>query len=186
MPAAFSSLAPVRGADPRTAAVVLRPAQPTDVDAIAGIWLPGWREAHEGRVPEALLEHRTPETLAARIPSMIDGATVAVVDGTVAGFVVVRGDEVEQMYVGERFRGTGAAGALLTHAETLIARGFDRGWLAVVAGNERAIGFYERQGWNDRGEFDHITWTPDGGSIAVPCRRYEKLVRAGEPPPTGP
>ena len=56
------------------------------------------------------------------------------------------GDEVEQMYVGERFRGTGAAGELLTHAESLITRDFDRGWLAVVAGNDRAIGFYDSLG----------------------------------------
>ena len=155
----------------------LRPAVPGDADTIAAIWIPGWREAHLGRVPAALLEHRSPELLAARVPSMIEAATVAVADGSVAGFVVVRGDEVEQMYVSERSRGTGAAGELLTRAESLIARHFDRGWLAVVAGNEQAIGFYERHGWRDHGEFDHITWTPDGGTIPVPCRRYEKLVR---------
>ncbi len=113
-----------------------------------------------------------------RVPSMIGDATVAVVDEEVAGFVVVRDDEVEQMYVGERVRGTGCAGELLAHAESLIARRFDRAWLAVVAGNDRAIGFYERQGWRDHGRFDHITWTPDGGTIPVPCRRYEKLVSA--------
>jgi GNAT superfamily N-acetyltransferase len=158
--------------------VQLRPAVEGDAEAIAAIWVPGWREAHEGRVPDALLAHRSPEQLSARVPSMIGGATVAVVDGEVAGFVVVRDDEVEQMYVDERARGTGCAAELLTRAESLISRRFDRAWLAVVAGNDRAIGFYERRGWRDHGQFDHITWTPDGGTIPVPCRCYEKLVSA--------
>ena len=166
------------GRPPRVTNVRLRPARAGDAEPIAAIWVPGWREAHEGRVPDALIEHRSPAELRARVPSMIDGATVAIVEGAVAGFVVVRDDEIEQMYVGEGFRGTGAAGRLLAHGESLIARHFDRGWLAVVAGNDRAIGFYERQGWRDQGRFDHITWTPDGGTIAVPCRRYEKVVKS--------
>jgi GNAT superfamily N-acetyltransferase len=154
--------------------VRLRPAEDGDAEAIASIWVPGWREAHEGRVPDALLQHRTPDELRARVPSMISDATVAVVGEDVAGFVVVREDQVEQMYVSERVRGTGCAAELLTHAESLISLRFDRAWLAVVAGNDRAIGFYERRGWRDHGQFDHITWTPDGGTIPVPCRRYEK------------
>ncbi len=160
------------------AEVQLRPAVEADVEAITAIWVPGWRDAHEGRVPDELLTHRSPEQLGARVPSMIADATVATVGGAVAGFVVVRGDEVEQMYVGERFRGSGCADELLSGAESLVARRFDRGWLAVVAGNDRAIAFYERRGWSDHGPFDHITWTPDGGTIAVPCRRYEKVVRS--------
>ena len=154
----------------------LRPGEATDIEAIEAIWIPGWLEAHEGRVPDELLEHRSPEQLAARVPSMIADATVALVDGGVAGFTVVRDDQVEQMYVGREFRGSGAAAALLTEAESQIATSFDRAWLAVVAGNGRAIAFYERQGWSDRGGFDHVTWTPDGGTIAVPCRRFEKFV----------
>ncbi|MFN8111997.1 MAG: GNAT family N-acetyltransferase [Solirubrobacterales bacterium] len=163
-------------------AIDLRPARPEDAEAAAAIWIPGWREAHEGRVPDALLEHRTPELLAARVPSMIGAMTIAEADGTVAGFVVVDDDCVDQMYVGERFRGSGVAAALMASAESAIAERFARGWLAVVAGNDRAIAFYERHGWRDEGGFDHVTWTPDGGTIPVPCRRYEKLVRAaGEP-----
>jgi GNAT superfamily N-acetyltransferase len=154
----------------------LRPATAADERAIGAIWVPGWREAHEGRVPDALLEHRSAGDLRGRVASMIEATTVAEIDGAVAGFVVVRDDCVDQMYVGEAHRGTGAAGSLLADAESAIAARHERAWLAVVAGNDRARRFYERRGWHDEGLFDHLTWTTDGRTIAVPCRRYEKDV----------
>ena len=39
--------------------IELRAATPGDVDTIAELWCAGWLDAHEGQVPEALLEHRT-------------------------------------------------------------------------------------------------------------------------------
>ncbi len=158
-------------------AVSLRPASPEDADEIGAIWSQGWPEAHEGRVPDELLEHRSPADLRARVPSMLETATVAIVDGRPVGFTVISRDEVEQIYVADRHRGAGIAAQLLAHAEAVIAGRFDRAWLAVVAGNERARRFYERHGWRDLGTFDHMVWTTDGRSIPVPCRRYEKLVR---------
>lgn len=158
--------------------VRVRPATADDEEAIAAIWVPGWREAHEGRVPDELLEHRSAEDLRRRVASMIEAATVAEIGRTVAGFVVIRDDCVDQMYVGGDHRGTGAAGELLSHAEAGIGERHDRAWLAVVAGNDRARRFYERHGWRDEGPFDHLTWTTDGRTIPVPCRRYEKAVRA--------
>ena len=156
----------------------IRPATAADEGAIAAIWVPGWREAHEGRVPDELLEHRSADDLRGRVASMIETATVAEIDGSVAGFVVVRDDCVDQMYVGESHRGTGAAGALLTHAEGEIAERHERAWLAVVAGNDRARRFYDRHGWTDEGLFDHLTWRTDDREIPVPCRRYEKDLGA--------
>lgn len=161
---------------PGPGGLLLRPAAAADADEIAAIWWEGWGEAHEGRVPEALLAHRSAADLRGRVPELIAQTTVATAGGAVAGFTTVLGDEVDQIYVRRRFRGSGAGGLLLGAAEEQVGRRHDRAWLAVVAGNEPARRFYERHGWRDGGGFDFSAWTTGGGTIAVPCRRYEKLV----------
>jgi GNAT superfamily N-acetyltransferase len=88
-------------------------------------------------------------------------------------------DEIEQVYVAAAHRGTGVAGVLLDEAERLVrANGHGKAWLAVVAGNARACAFYERAGWVDEGPFDYAA-TAEDRTIAVPCRRYTKLLKAG-------
>jgi putative acetyltransferase len=103
--------------------------------------------------------------------------TVAEVDGTVAGFIMVSGDEAEQVYVDRAFRGSGVAALLLTEAERQIAAGgYDVAWLGVVRGNERAQAFYAKQGWIDEGDFDYPV-TALGESFISPCRRFTKRLR---------
>jgi GNAT superfamily N-acetyltransferase len=100
---------------------------------------------------------------------------VAIVDGEVAGFIMVVRDEAEQVYVSSRHRGAGIADALLAEAERQIkANGHDLAWLAVVEGNGRARSFYERMGWRDDGGFDYPAAVEDGSTVGVPCRRYVK------------
>jgi GNAT superfamily N-acetyltransferase len=154
--------------------VVLRPADVGDADAVAEIWFAGWRDGHLGHVPDELLPERTRESFAARAAARVDETVVAIVAGTVAGFVVVVGDEVEQVYVAARHRGSGVAAGLLAEAERLVAAGgHERAWLAVVAGNARARAFYERNGWTDDGRFDYLA-EGSAGPIPVPCQRYVK------------
>ena len=98
---------------------------------------------------------------------------MATVGSDVVGFVMVTGDEIEQLYVAARARGSGVATELFRHAEKVIGHRFDRAWLAVAAGNARARRFYERSGWRDAGAFDYAAEIA-GGTIAVPCRRYER------------
>jgi GNAT superfamily N-acetyltransferase len=82
----------------------------------------------------------------------------------------------EQVYVAAAHRGTGVANVLMGEAERRVkANGHRKAWLAVVAGNTRARSFYERAGWVDEGPFDYAA-DAEGGSIAVPCRRYTKLL----------
>jgi GNAT superfamily N-acetyltransferase len=154
----------------------LRAAEDEDAAAVAEIWHAGWRDGHLGQVPDALLAIRTPESFRERAAARIANTTVAVVDGAVAGFVVVDGDEVEQVYVADAQRGTGVAQRLLAEAERQVAAaGYRTTWLAVVAGNARARRFYERSGWVDGGAFDYAAEAPDG-TIAVPARRYLKQL----------
>jgi GNAT superfamily N-acetyltransferase len=155
----------------------LRPAATTDTDAIVDVWFTGWREAHLGHVPDALLAHRSEQTFRDRIPEILGATTVATVDHRVVGLVVTADDEIEQLYVAPGHRGTGIAAALLRLGETAIANEHHRAFLAVVDGNTRARHFYERQGWRDVGPFDYVAWTSTAEQVAVPCRRYEKSIR---------
>ena len=157
-------------------AVTLRPARPEDAPAVAEIWRQGWRDAHLGHVPDELLTARTHSSFDTRAGERTGDTVVAVADGAVAGFVMVTDDEVEQVYVAAAHRGSGVAAPLLAEAERLVrAGGYERAWLAVVAGNTRARRFYERNGWVDEGLFDHLAEGPDG-PIHVPAHRYVKLL----------
>jgi GNAT superfamily N-acetyltransferase len=165
-----------RPVSPAHPGVTVRPAEPSDASVVAEIWRSGWPDGHLGNVPEKLVELRTPEDFDRRAAEAIGRTTLAVVGDDVAGFVMVSGDEVEQVYVSARHRGSGVAGVLLAEAERQVrAGGHDTAWLAVVAGNARARRFYERSGWVDDGTFDYPAPHVDG-PIPVPCHRYVKPV----------
>ena len=170
----------------------VRPATAGDAAAVAEIWRAGWADGHLGNVPEALVAIRTPESFQTRAAERLSDTTVAVAgNGEVAGFIMVVGDEVEQVYVSANHRGTGVAALLLAEAERQVAAGgHDRAWLAVVAGNARARRFYERSGWTDDGPFDYPA-EDSGHKIPVPAHRYIKIIstaqhsgspRDGDPP----
>ncbi|BCJ74699.1 N-acetyltransferase GCN5 [Catellatospora sp. IY07-71] len=157
-------------------AFALRPARADDAAAVAAIWRDGWRDGHLGHVPEELVAIRTAESFGVRAAQRVAETTVAEVDGAVAGFIVVHGDEVEQVYVGAAHRGSGVAGALLAEAARQVgANGHARAWLAVAAGNARARRFYAREGWTDEGAFDYPAHT-SGGPVPVPCHRFARQV----------
>jgi len=156
--------------------VTLRLAAADDVDANAEVWHQGWRDGHLGHVPDALLPHRALAHFRERVPPRLPTTTVALIGSTVVGFVTVHDDEAEQVYVAASARGGGVANALLRRAEQVIAERYETAWLAVANGNARARRFYEKCGWRDAGGFDYGAEIR-GGTIPVPCRRYEKSVR---------
>ena len=150
----------------------VRAARADDAKAVAEIWEQGWRDGHLGNVPDELVALRTPASFAVRAADRVADTTVATVAGEVAGFVMVVGAEVEQVYVSARHRGSGIANTLLVEAERQVAAGgHPKAWLAVAPGNARARRFYERQGWVDEGRFDYRA-----AGMIVPCHRYAKPV----------
>ena len=156
--------------------MILRRGGPEDASDLAEIWHLGWRDGHLGHVPEELVEVRTEESFRARAADHAGQMTVAVINGAIAGFVLVVEDEVEQVYVAAAHRGTGVAAALMREAERRVrANGYSETWLAVVAGNRRARAFYERSGWRDEGPFMYAAAT-ERGPIDVPCHRYVKQL----------
>ena len=157
-------------------AVTLRRATPEDASDVADIWYRGWQDGHLGFVPQELVDARTEDSFRARASQRVGDTTVASVDGSVAGFVMVVDDEVEQVYVSAHHRGAGTAALLMGEAERQVrANGHEKAWLAVVAGNTRARAFYEKAGWLDEGPFDYAAGTEDG-PIAVPSHRYTKIL----------
>ena len=155
----------------------IRPATAADMAAVADLWHEGWHSGHVGHVPEGLTAARTLAAFHERTPLRVDDTTVALSDaGDLLGFVMVVGDEVEQVFVGPTARGTGLAGVLLTEAEHLVAAGgHARAWLAVVAGNARARRFYDKHGWVDEGDLPYEV-VAGGQTYVSPCRRYVKSV----------
>lgn len=164
----FSASAPAASGE-----YTIRRAADADAVSVARIWHAGWEDGHLGHVPPELLPFRTPEHFLARTPERIPQMWVAEDPTGIAGFVVVRNDEVEQLFVDRPARGGGVATMLLRRGEDEIRRaGHTRAWLAVVAGNRRARRFYERCGWRDTGAFTYMAETA-AGPFAVPSCRYE-------------
>lgn len=78
-------------------------------------------------------------------------------DGVVKGLVVVRGDEIEKLYVEPTFQGRGIGAALLAHAvEHLGAR---RLW--ALERNAGALRFYARHGFAPSGARTFEEGTPE-------------------------
>jgi ribosomal protein S18 acetylase RimI-like enzyme len=151
----------------------LRKATPDDVGTVSRIWHLGWLDGHLGHVPPELLPYRQEEQFVSRARTRLESMWVAESRGVIVGFMVVKEDEVEQIFVDRAARGSGVAAMLLRRAELEIRRaGYRRAWLAVVAGNERARAFYSRHGWHDAGPISYMAET-EIGPIAVPSRRYE-------------
>jgi ribosomal protein S18 acetylase RimI-like enzyme len=151
----------------------VRKATPNDVAAVARIWHIGWADGHLGHVPPELVPYRNEAQFVSRARERVECTWVAESHGETVGFVVVKGDEVEQIYVDREARGTGVAAMLLRKAEAEIrTAGHRHAWLAVVAGNQRARSFYSRLGWRDSGPMTYLAET-EAGAFAVPTHRYE-------------
>jgi ribosomal protein S18 acetylase RimI-like enzyme len=154
--------------------VTLRAALPEDMPTIAEIWHLGWRDGHLGFVSQELIKVRHEDSFLTRAAKRVNDTTLAVVQGQIAGFVIVVDNEVEQLYVSAHHRGEGVADMLMADAERRIKDGgYSSAWLAVVARNARARRFYERRGWSDGGLFQYSA-AGDYGPIPVTSHRYVK------------
>ena len=163
---------------PHPTTVTLRPGTADVAARVADIWHQGWHLSHPGHVPDGLTERRTLAAFHDRSPGRVADTTVAEVDGDVAGFIMVVGDEVEQIYVSPAYFGRGVAGTLMLEAERQVAAGgHDVAWLAVAIGNARARAFYEKTGWTNASDLPYEV-VALGETFVSPCRRYEKRVRA--------
>ena len=96
----------------------VRPADPSDLDLLAGIWYDGWQDAHARILPPGLARRRTLESFRDRLRAALPNVRVVPAATPAVGFCLVRGDELCQLYVSAASRGSGAAAALITDAES--------------------------------------------------------------------
>ena len=147
------------------AKVTIRPARIDDGAAVRRTHVAAWRATYRGVMPDEFLDAMDPEQsqrwidVLANLPEDQAVAVADPGDGTIAGFASV-GPEREGERVGELFAincdprwfSVGVGKALLDWAERELARrGHRQAVLWVVAANDRARRFYERNGWHADG-----------------------------------
>jgi len=159
----------------------VRDAQPADLKPLAHLWWSGWRDGHEGLLPEALKRLRTPESFEARMAAALPKVRTLGPVGAPLGFHLMKDDELYQFYLAAEARGTGAAAVLMADAEARLARaGVETAWLACAIGNARAARFYEKAGWT-MAQIENVPTETSEGLFPLEVWRYEKRLAAKPP-----
>jgi ribosomal protein S18 acetylase RimI-like enzyme len=175
--------------------VRIRPATPTDADALAAVQVTSWQRAYRGIFPDEYLDGldagrwRTGwQRMLAETDWPRRGTLLAETpDGELTGFADVRptrdddaGDvptgELTSIYLSPQHWGTGAGRELLSAAtEQLRQAGFTEATLWVLEGNTRARRFYASAGWRPDGA------RKDAVIAGVPVVevRYRRRLRGG-------
>ncbi|HEX2996374.1 MAG TPA: GNAT family N-acetyltransferase [Anaerolineales bacterium] len=154
----------------------IRQADISEVDVLAKLWYDGWQDAHTQILPAELARLRTLHSFGDRLLASLADVRVAGPQGMPVGLCIVKGDELNQLYVSAGARGTGVAARLLADGEARIrANGVKQAWLACAIGNERAARFYEKNGWQRVGN-EVIQLETPRGLFALEVWRYEKNV----------
>jgi GNAT superfamily N-acetyltransferase len=142
--------------------MLLRRAEPSDADEVAGVHVRSWQVGYRGLLPDENLDELRPSdrakhysfgTTDPRQPNTI----VAVDEGTICGFATTAPardsdaqghGELCALYVDPPYWGLGVGRALMGAArERLAHQGFAEAVLWVLLGNERAERFYRVDGW---------------------------------------
>jgi GNAT superfamily N-acetyltransferase len=157
----------------------VRFADAAEVDRLAQLWYAVWHETHAPLHPPELARLRTLDSFRERLRAAFASIRVVGPPGSPAGFCVLKGDELYQLFVSPEARGAGVAVALIADAEARLAeRGVETAWLACAIGNDRAARFYEKSGWRLAGTVVNPAET-SSGPFPLEVWRYEKrLVRS--------
>ena len=149
--------------------VSVRPARPSDPEAIVAVNAAGWRVGYRGIVSDARLARlpiarwRSEVRAGLARPSGDSFSLVGELGGAFGGYCYVAapardGDlgreaaELVAIYVEPALWGRGVGGALIAAAEEeAVARGYEEMSLWTFTENDRARGFYQRRGWRADG-----------------------------------
>ena len=151
----------------------LRHATVADADGIAEVHVRSWQEAYRGLMPQEVLDGLSVSERAANWARILGetgraSQTLVVLDGSrVVGWAsfgdardadadgagsAVGTGELWGIYAHPDAWSTGVGHLLISAVEdTLREAGHETAYLWVLAGNDRASGFYERHGWHADG-----------------------------------
>lgn len=143
--------------------MIIRPAVPADAWAVAGVHVRSWQVGYQGLMPDDYLASLRPEDRAGRYTFGIDEpdayyTLVGLSGDAVVGFATTRAPaggagELNALYVDPPAWDTGAGRALVAAArDRLAGLGCEVATLWVLAGNRRALRFYDRDGWRETGD----------------------------------
>ncbi len=154
----------------------IRAADESEIDHLAALWYDGWQDAHAQIVPAELVRYRTLDSFKQRLCAALSEVRVVGPIREPVGLCLTRDDELNQLYVAAKARGSGLAARLLADGEARIrARSVKTAWLACAIGNERAARFYEKNGWHRAGNVVIHLEIP-GGMFPLEVWRYEKAL----------
>jgi GNAT superfamily N-acetyltransferase len=167
--------------------LTLRPAEPADAAAVAGVHVRAWQEGYHGLLPAEYLdtlrlEDRMHRYTFGRTDPGAPMTLVALRHGVVCGFVttgpspdedLAGAAEVHALYVDPAAWGTGVGRRLMAGARRDLRRqGYAEAALWVLAGNARAERFYGADGWRpDGGRRNHEVW-----GVLVDERRFRRAL----------
>ena len=137
---------------------MLRRYTAADEAAAIALWLKAWQAAYPQIDFAARLDWWRARWLGELVPTA--AIVVAEADGDMAGFVTVdpHTGYLDQLVVKPQRWGSGIGAALIAEAKRLSPAGLD---LDVNTDNERAIGFYVKQGFSKSGAgFNPVSGRP--------------------------
>ena len=154
----------------------IRKAEPQDLSALARLWFDGWTEAHRDHVPEGLTALRTNDAFHTRLINFADLLRMAGTAEEPLGLCAIKENEIDQLYVSPKARGTGLAAELLKDGETRIKNtGAQAALLYCLSKNLPAKRFYEKQGWINS-EIKDVPFEVDGTAFPVNCIIFRKTL----------
>lgn len=125
--------------------LIIRPYRESDFDAVTEVWFASWESTGVG-FPNPSLQAELRE----RFPKEIAGGWsvhVASVEKDIVGFLALKEDRLQQLFVSPSTQGHGIGKQLLDFVKLQRPKGF---WLTTPL-EGRAVRFYEREGLK-RGE----------------------------------
>lgn len=149
----------------------IRTATQGDISGLAQLWHETWHLAHAAIVGPDLVRLRNPESFMARTTSHLSKIRLAEIEGQIAGFFIIDGDELDQFHVDPAHHGRGVAQAMMVQAEALLPHPV--AWLACTVGNDRAAAFYTKCGWVNTGAVV-MEFETSEGPMPVNVWRFEK------------